>query len=178
MEIGDNTVVREYVTIHRSAKENEKTLIGKDCLLMAYAHIAHDCRIHDHVIIVNSAGISGHVVVEEHAFVSGIVGVHQFIRIGKYSMTGGMTRITQNILPFSMVEGNPARLRGINAVGLRRSDFSPKERAELKKAIKLILQPELNTSQAIEKIETEIEMSEEIRYLVNFIKKSDRGIVK
>ncbi len=178
VQIGDGTTVREYATIHRSATENGKTTIGSDCMLMNYVHIAHDCALGDRVIVVNYTGLSGHVVVEEKAFVSGQVGVHQFVRIGKHAMVGGASAVSKDILPFSLVEGAPARLVSTNAVGLKRSDFKPAVRAGLKKALKLILTPELNTTQAIGKIQDEIEMSDEIRYLIDFIKTSSRGITK
>jgi UDP-N-acetylglucosamine acyltransferase len=178
VEIGDGTVIREYVTIHRGAKESQATKIGKHCMLMNYVHIAHDCEIGDHVVIVNYTGLSGHVVVEDHAFVSGQVGVHQFVRIGKNAMVGGKTAVTKDILPFSLVEGVPARLVSINAIGLRRNHIQPKARTALKKAFKILLDPSHNTTQAIEKMETEIEMGDEIRYLIHFINHSSRGITK
>ena len=176
--IGDKTTVREFVTIHRSAKENEKTTVGKRCLLMAYAHIAHDCAIGDDVVIVNATSLSGHIIVEDRAFISGMIGAHQFVRFGKLSMTGGMSRIVKDILPFSTVEGNPARLIGTNAIGLKRAGIAPAVRSGLKKAVSLIMHDELNTTQAIKKIEEEIEMSDEIRYLINFVNQSDRGIIR
>jgi UDP-N-acetylglucosamine acyltransferase len=178
VEIGDGTVIREYVTIHRGAKESQKTKIGKHCLLMNYVHIAHDCEIGDHVVIVNYTGLSGHVLVGDHAFISGQVGVHQFVRIGKFAMVGGKAAVSQDILPFSLVEGAPARLVSINAIGLRRKNFKPPVRSALKKALKILMDSELNTSQAIEKIEEEIEMRDEMLYLINFIKQSARGITK
>ena len=176
--IGDKTTVREFVTIHRSAKENEKTTVGKGCLLMAYAHIAHDCGIGDEVVIVNATSLSGHIIVEDRAFISGMIGAHQFVRFGKLSMTGGMSRIVKDILPFSTVEGNPARLIGTNAIGLKRAGIAPAVRSGLKKAVSLIMHNELNTTQAIKKIEEEIEMSDEIRYLINFVNQSDRGVIR
>ena len=178
VEIGDHTTVREFVTIHRSANENEKTTVGKGCLIMAYAHIAHDCVIGDDVVLVNATSLSGHIIVEERAFISGMIGAHQFVRFGKLSMTGGMSRIVKDILPFSTVEGNPARLIGANAIGLKRAGIGPVARSGLKKAINFIMHDELNTTQAIKKIEEEIEMSDEIRYLVNFVNQSNRGIIR
>ena len=178
VEIGDGTTVREFVTIHRSASENKKTVVGRECLLMDYVHVAHDCVIGNEVVIVNGTQLSGHVIVEERAFISGMVGVHQFVRFGKLSMTGGMSRIVQDILPFCTVEGNPARLIGTNAVGLKRAGLAPAVRAGLKKAVRFLMQDDLNTTQSIEKIDGEIEMSNEIRYLIDFINDSDRGIVK
>ena len=178
VEIGDQTTVREFVTIHRSANENEKTTVGKGCLIMAYAHIAHDCVIGDNVVLVNATSLSGHIIVEDRAFISGMIGAHQFVRFGKLSMTGGMSRIVKDILPFSTVEGNPARLIGTNAIGLKRAGIVPAVRSGLKKAVSLIMHDELNTTQAIKKIEEEIEMSDEIRYLINFVNQSDRGIIR
>ena len=178
VEIGDQTTVREFVTIHRSANENEKTKVGKGCLIMAYAHIAHDCVIGDDVVLVNATSLSGHIIVEDRAFISGMIGAHQFVRFGKLSMTGGMSRIVKDILPFSTVEGNPARLIGTNAIGLKRAGMSPAVRSGLKKAISFIIHDELNITQAIKKIEEEIEMSDEVRYLVNFVNQSNRGIIR
>jgi len=178
VEIGPETTVREFVTIHRSAKENEKTIVGRACLLMAYVHLAHDCLVGDEVVIVNGTELSGHIIVEDRAFISGMVGAHQFVRFGKLSMTGGMSRIVKDIPPFCTVEGSPARLIGTNAVGLKRAGIAPAKRSELKKAIRLLMHNELNITQAIKKIEEKIEMSDEIRYLVNFINNSDRGIIR
>jgi UDP-N-acetylglucosamine acyltransferase len=178
LEIGDKTTVREFVTIHRSGKENGKTIVGKGCLLMAYTHIAHDCRIGDEVVLVNATQLSGHVIAEDYAFISGMIGAHQFVRFGKLSMTGGMSRIVKDILPFCTVEGNPARLIGTNAVGLKRAGITPVKRNGIKKAVSIFMHKELNITQAIKKIEAEIEISEEIKYLINFAKQSDRGIIK
>ncbi|MZH42006.1 MAG: acyl-ACP--UDP-N-acetylglucosamine O-acyltransferase [Nitrospinae bacterium] len=178
LEIGNETVIREYSTIHRSGFENGVTRIGNGCLLMAYSHVGHDCEIGNEVVIVNSTALSGHVIVEDKAFISGLVGIHQFVRIGQYAMVGGMARVNQDILPFSTVEGNPAKMFGANTIGLKRANFKPDVRAEIKKALKLIAQPELNTNQAVEKIEADIKMIDEVQYLVNFIKNSSRGVTK
>ncbi len=178
IKIGDRTQIREYVTVHRSGFENGVTEVGEDCLLMAYTHVAHDCIVGNHVVMVNYTGLPGHIVVEDRAFISGLVGIHQFARIGKYAMVGGMAAVRKDVIPFSLVEGYPARLVGVNSVGLRRNDFPPKIRSAIKSAIKMIKDPDLNTSQAIEKIESEIEMIPEIRYLVDFINASSRGITK
>jgi len=178
VEIGEGTVIREYVTIHRGAKESQATKIGKHCMLMNYVHIAHDCEIGDHVIIVNYTGLSGHVVVEDNAFVSGQVGVHQFVRIGKNAMVGGKAAVSKDILPFSLVEGTPARLVSVNAIGLRRNNIPPQNRTALKNAFKILQDPAHNTAQAIEKMEAEFEMRDEIRYLIHFINQSSRGITK
>tara|TARA_Y100001936_G_scaffold190784_1_gene189745 strand:- start:13550 stop:14320 length:771 start_codon:yes stop_codon:yes gene_type:complete len=178
VEIGDGTIVREYATIHRSMFNEGVTQVGENCLLMAYSHLGHDCKIGDQVIIVNGTGLSGHVVVEKQAFISGLVGIHQFVRIGRNSMVGGMAGINKDVLPFSTVEGTPARLLSLNAVGLKRANFKPNVRSAIKKAFKIISRPDLNTSQSIEKISSEVEMHEEITYLLDFIKNSTRGITK
>jgi UDP-N-acetylglucosamine acyltransferase len=178
VEIGDGTVIREYATIHRSGYKDGVTRVGKNCMLMAYSHLGHDCEVGDQVIIVNGTGVSGHVIIEDQAFISGLVGIHQFVRIGRNSMIGGLTAVTQDILPFSMLVERPARLLSVNAVGLKRANFKPNIRAAIKKAFKIISQPDLNTSQALEKITSEVEMHEEINYLLNFIKNSTRGVTK
>ena len=178
VEIGDGTVIREYATIHRSGYKDGVTRIGKNCLLMAYSHLGHDCEIGDQVVIVNGTGLSGHVIVEHQAFISGLVGIHQFVRIGRNSMIGGMAGVNQDVLPFSMVEGTPARLLSVNAVGLKRANFKPNVRAAIKKAFKIIAQSDLNTSQSLEKIRLEVEMHEEINHLLDFIKNSTRGVTK
>ncbi|MBT3516208.1 MAG: acyl-ACP--UDP-N-acetylglucosamine O-acyltransferase [Nitrospina sp.] len=178
VEIGDHTIVREFVTIHRSGNQNKKTIVGKNCLIMAYAHIAHDCVIGNDVVLVNATSLSGHIIVEDRAFISGMIGAHQFVRFGKLSMTGGMSRIVKDILPYSTVEGNPARLIGANAIGLKRAGIAPRVRSGIKNAINFIMHEELNTTQAIKKIKEEIEMSDEINYLVNFVNQSNRGIIR
>ncbi|HIF02073.1 MAG TPA: acyl-ACP--UDP-N-acetylglucosamine O-acyltransferase [Nitrospinaceae bacterium] len=178
VEIGDHTIVREFVTIHRSGNQNKKTIVGKSCLIMAYAHIAHDCVIGNDVVLVNATSLSGHIIVEDRAFISGMIGAHQFVRFGKLSMTGGMSRIVKDILPYSTVEGNPARLVGANAIGLKRAGIAPGVRSGIKNAINFIMHDELNTTQAIKKIKEEIKMSNEINYLVNFVNQSNRGIIR
>ena len=178
VEIGPGTVIREYVTIHRGGEEGSRTLIGQDCMLMNCIHVAHDCKIGDYVMIASNTVLGGHVTVEERAFISGLVGVHQFVRIGRHSMIGGLTKIVQDVLPYSLVDGNPARLISTNSVGLKRSHFKPKIRAAIKQAIKLLRQPDFNTSDAIKNIRDEIELNDEIEYLIDFINNSTRGVTK
>ena len=178
VEIGSGTVIREYATIHRSGFKDGVTRVGKNCLLMAYSHLGHDCELGNEVIIVNSTSLSGHVIVEDQAFISGLVGIHQFVRIGRNSMVGALAGVNKDVLPFSMVEGTRARLISLNAVGLKRANFKPNVRASIKKALKIISSPDLNTTQAVEKISSEVEMFDEINYLLSFIKNSTRGITK
>jgi UDP-N-acetylglucosamine acyltransferase len=137
-EIGDDNVFREGVTIHRGSREGGRTRIGNRCFLMAYAHIAHDCVVGDQVVMVNHAGISGEAIVQDGAFLSGFVGVHQFCRIGRLAMIGGLTKLVQDALPFCITDGNPGRARGLNLTGLRRSGFARDEIAALKEAYRLL----------------------------------------
>ncbi|MFQ5481156.1 MAG: acyl-ACP--UDP-N-acetylglucosamine O-acyltransferase [Nitrospinaceae bacterium] len=178
VHIGDECVIREYATIHRSMYENQFTRMGLGCMLMAYGHVAHDCQIGDHVVIVNGTGLSGHVVVGDHAFVSGMVGTHQEIRIGAHSMVGGFTVLRKDVIPFGLVEGVPPRLVGINSIGLRRRKIAPKIRSALKEAVRLLKDPGLNTSQAVERITEGVEALEAIKSLTEFIQTSSRGIIK
>ncbi len=178
VKIGDNNVIREYVTINRSGKEDRATVIENNCYLMAYTHIAHDCHIGNEVVITSYTGLPGHIVVEDKVVISGYVGIHQFVRIGRLSMISGLSRIPKDILPYSLVEGNPAKIRGVNLVGLRRNNITPNVRNDIKRAFKLLFNSKLNTTQALERIKNEIEMHDEIRNIVEFIKGSRRGLCK
>ena len=178
VDVGDRTVIREYVTIHRSGLKDGVTRVGKNCLLMAYSHLGHDCELGDRVVVANGTSLSGHVIVENQAFISGLVGIHQFVRVGRNAMVGALAGVNKDVLPFSMVEGTRARLISVNAVGLKRANFKPNVRAAIKKALKIISSPNLNTTQAVEKISSEVEMCDEINYLLDFIKNSTRGVTK
>jgi UDP-N-acetylglucosamine acyltransferase len=174
--IGNRTTIREYVSIHRATGEGETTSVGDDCLLLAYVHIAHNCRIGNGVTMSNLAQLSGHVIVEDNANIGGAVGVHQFVRIGRNSMIGGMSKIVRDCPPYFLTEGNPAKVWGINAVGLRRAGFDGKTTTELKEAYKLIYRSEMNMSQAVEALRA-MAQTEAGRHLVAFIEApSDRGI--
>jgi len=174
--IGNRTVIREYVSVHRATGKEETTSVGDDCLLLAYVHIAHNCRIGNAVTMSNLAQLSGHVIVEDYATIGGAVGVHQFVRIGRNSMIGGMSRIGRDCPPYFLIEGNPAKVWGINAVGLRRAGFDGKTTTELKEAYKLIYRSEMNMSQALEAVRGLVQ-TDAGRHLVTFIESpSDRGI--
>jgi UDP-N-acetylglucosamine acyltransferase len=140
VEIGDDNVLREYVTIHRGSRPGSVTRIGSGCMLMVGVHIAHDCSVGDQVVMVNNAGLSGEVSVGERAFISGLTGVHQFCRVGRNAMIGGLAKVTQDVLPFCITDGNPARARGLNLVGLRRAGFKAADIAALKDAYRLLYQ--------------------------------------
>lgn len=175
--IGDRTKVREYATIHRGTKGRGKTTVGSDCLLMAYSHIAHDCLIGDHVILANSVQLAGHVTVDDWAYIGGMTGVHQFTHIGKHVFIGGGFRCTQDVPPYILAAGEPLKFTGLNVVGLRRRDFSNDTINLLKEVYRLIYRSEFNISQAIEQIQSGFEPTEEIREVIAFIQRSDRGIV-
>lgn len=175
--VGDGTVVREFVTLSRGTKATGKTVIGRDCLLMAYAHVAHDCVVGDNVILVNSVNLAGHVEVEDHAIIGGIVPVHQFVRIGRHSMVGGGLRVPKDVPPYIMAGGQPLRYYGLNSVGLRRRGFSAESRGALKKAYHYLFQSELNIKQAVEKIQQELGHVTEVQHLLDFVSKSKRGLL-
>jgi UDP-N-acetylglucosamine acyltransferase len=176
LHIGDDTCIREYVTIHRSAEEDGATVIGSHDFLMAYSHVAHDCRLGDYVIMVNYAGLSGYVEVEDRAFISGHNAVHQFVRIGYLAMVSGTSRVVKDIPPFMIAEGNPTRIRGLNMVGLRRLGIGPAVRTELRRAFRVLYRSGLNTSQALERMRQEGLTGDEVQRLINFIGRSKRGI--
>lgn len=176
--IGSRTTLREYVSIHRATGEEEVTSVGDDCLLLAYVHIAHNCRIGNGVTMSNLAQLAGHVVVEDHATFGGVSGTHQFVRVGKYSFVGGMTKLTRDVPPYLLVEGNPARVYGLNSVGLRRAGFPPEELSELKECYKIMYHSERNISQALTALR-EIVQTDAGRHLVEFVEaESARGILK
>ena len=180
LEIGDHNEIREYVTIHRgTVKGGGLTRIGSYCLLMAYAHIAHDCAIGDHVIMANAATLAGHVTVEEWAVVGALCPVHQFVRVGAHSYIGGGTTITQNVMPFAKTSAvRDVHAYGANSVGLERRGFSKERVRAIKHAFRVLLAAKLNTTQALERIEREVEQTEDVKMLVEFIRSSDRGILK
>ena len=180
LEIGDHNEIREYVTIHRgTVKGGGLTKIGSHCLLMAYAHIAHDCAIGDHVIMANAATLAGHVTVEEWAVVGALCPVHQFVRVGAHSYIGGGTTITQNVMPFAKTSAvRDVHAYGANSVGLERRGFSKERVHAIKNAFRVLLAAKLNTTQALERIEREVEQTEDVKMLVEFIRSSERGILK
>jgi UDP-N-acetylglucosamine acyltransferase len=174
--VGDRTTVREFATLNRGTAASGRTVVGTDCLLMAYTHVAHDCEIGNHVIISNATQMAGHVVIEDWAILSGLVAIHQFVRIGAHSFVGGASRIPQNVPPYCSVVGNPPKLYGLNKVGLERRGFADEVRVGLKKAYRILFQSGLNVSQGIQRAEAEVEPIPEVLHLLAFIKNSERGI--
>jgi UDP-N-acetylglucosamine acyltransferase len=176
LRVGDHTIIREYVTVHRSAEEDGVTSLGMHDFLMAYTHVAHDCHLGDHVIMVNYAGLSGYVEVEDRAFISGHNAVHQFVRIGYLAMVSGASRVVKDIPPFMIAEGNPTRIRGLNVVGMRRLGLAPQARRELRRAYRLLYRAGFNTSQALECMRQEGLTSPEVQRLITFVEGAKRGI--
>ncbi len=176
--VGDGTVVREYATINRGTKAHGTTTVGKECMLMAYSHVAHDCILGDHVIMANAVNLAGHVEVGDYAIIGGIVPVHQFVKIGAHAMIGGGFRVQQDICPFALVGGYPLKVIGLNSIGLRRRGFKREVMRRLEQAFKLLFFSGLNTSQAVERIKAEVELIPEVREILDFLAKTERGIVK
>ena len=170
LDIGDNNIIREFCTIHRASGEEESTTIGNNNMLMAYCHIGHNCKLGNGITMANMAGVSGHVLIEDKVVLGGMAGVHQNVRIGKLAMVGGMSKVVVDIPPFMMADGRPIKVYDLNVIGLRRNGVAPRVRAGLRHSYKLLYRSSLNISQALSRIEAEVESSEELTYLLGFIK--------
>jgi UDP-N-acetylglucosamine acyltransferase len=179
LAIGDRNSFREFVTVNRgTAGGGGTTRIGSDSLFMAYAHVAHDCQIGSRIIFANAATLAGHVTVEDDSTIGAFSGVHQFCTVGRHAFVGGYSVITQDALPYVKSVGNRASAFGINTIGLKRKGLSEDSLRMLKQAYRLLANSGLNTSQALEKIESEVRICEEVKYLVNFIRGSERGVIR
>jgi UDP-N-acetylglucosamine acyltransferase len=176
--IGDSTTIREYATVNRGTDESGSTDIGSDCLMMAYSHVAHDCKLGNHVIMANSVNLGGHVHIDDYAIVGGVVPVHQFVKIGCHAMIGGGFRVAQDLCPYALGGGYPLRVKGLNLIGLRRRNFPRETIKVLQSTYKILFVSNLNTRQAVERIRGEIELIPEVNTILDFISKSDRGLVK
>ncbi len=177
LEIGDNTIIREYATIHRGSQARLRTVIGSHCFLMTYVHIAHDCVIEDHVTIANMVQLAGHVTLEAYATISGICPVHQFVRIGTHALVGGGSRVPQDIPPYTRAVGTPLRLYGINTLGLTRAGVPADVRLALKHAYRLLFNSDFTTSEAVSYLRNQPDVTEEVRRLVDFVAESERGVL-
>jgi UDP-N-acetylglucosamine acyltransferase len=175
LKIGDNNILREMVTIHRATGEGEATTIGNNNLLMAYVHIGHNCSIGSNTMISNSTGISGHVTVEDKCVIGGFVGIHQFVHIGKMAMIGGLSKVVQDVPPFCIADGRPAKIHGLNTRGLRRNGVASEQRNQVGTAFKLLYRSGLNTSQALERVNAEVPVSPTLEYLTSFIERVRDG---
>lgn len=179
VKIGNNNVIREYMTIHRASLGGSGlTELGDNNFLMAFVHVAHDCKIGSSTVMANLATLAGHVVVEDHVVIGGLVAVHQHTRIGAYSMVGGFSGVGQDIPPYTMASGARAKLFGLNLVGLKRKGFSDNTIEELKKAYKIIFREKHTLKEAIKKVQEELPFTDEIKHLLEFLEKNKRGICR
>ena len=174
--IGDDNLIREFVTIHRASGEGEVTRIGSRNFLMIGVHIAHNCDVGDDNIFANGAALAGHIKVEDHVFLSNDVGCHQFVRLGRHAMVGGKSKIVQDVLPFFITDGNPPFVRGLNSVGLRRAGFSAEARHALKSAYQILFRSPLPSEDVLRELEQL--KDENVRRLLEFIKGSRRGFTR
>lgn len=177
-EIGDNNTIREYVSIHSATNDGDATVVGSRNNILAYCHVAHDCRLGNDIIMSNVATLAGHVTVGDRAVIGGLVAIHQFCRIGKFSMTGGCSKVVQDVPPFMIADGNPAETRTINKIGMERHGVSEAAQSAMKAAYKILFREGLNIPNAVVRIEAELPPLPEIQHLVEFVKTSERGISK
>lgn len=176
LSVGSGTVIREFATLNRGTAASGETVVGDNCLLMAYTHVAHDCRLGNHVILSNAVNMAGHVMMGDWAIVGGLTPIHQFVRIGAHAFVGGGSRVAKDIPPYCKAAGSPARLYGLNSVGLDRRGFSPEVRSALKKAYRILFTSNLNVTQALAQAEAELSPVPEIQEFLAFIRESERGI--
>lgn len=177
VSLGDDTVVREYVTIHRATHEGHDTTVGRHCVVMASSHIAHDCVLGDHVIIINYAGLTGHVTVEDRATIGGLTGIHPFSRIGTYAYVGGCSKVTQDVPPFVIADGVPAVARSVNVVGMRRGGIDAASRRQVQAAFRLLYRSGMAPGAAIKRVREELGGHLLVARLVEFVETSKRGVV-
>ncbi len=178
VEIGDNTTIREFVTVHRGTSAKGKTVVGNNCLLMAYVHVAHDCIVGNNVILVNNTQLAGEVIIDDYAILAGMVAIHQFVHVGSHVMVAGGSLIRKDVPPFIKAGREPLSYVGINSIGLRRRNFTNEKIREIQDIYRYIYQKGLNTSQAVEVIEAEMPASPERDEILLFIKDSKRGIIR
>src|SRR5580658_103227 len=177
-EIGDHNTFREYVTIHSATGDGEVTTIGSHNHILAYSHIAHNVTLGDHIIMSNVATLAGHITVEDRAVIGGLAAVHQFCRIGAMAIIGGCSKVVQDVPPYMLADGNPAKTRTINKVGLERNGVTEQAQSALKQAYKILFREGLTVPNALSKIETELPPLPEVRHLVAFARRSERGLSK
>jgi UDP-N-acetylglucosamine acyltransferase len=177
LEIGDRTIVREFCTLNRGTSELGKSSIGNDCLLMAYVHVAHDCVIGDKTILANGVQLAGHVSIGYHVTIGGMTPIHQFCNVGDHAFVGGGYRVVQDVPPYILASGEPLKFAGVNNVGLRRRGFSSESRMNIKRIYKQIFYSAMNMSESIKEIKSNIEQTEEVKIILNFIENSNRGLI-
>jgi len=177
-EIGDNTTIRECVTVNRGTSDKLKTVIGENCLIMAYVHVAHDCQIGNHCILANAVQLAGHVIMDDYAIIGGSSAVHQFAHIGRHVMISGGSLVRKDVPPFTKAGREPLSYAGINSIGLRRREFNDEQIAEIQETYRYIYQKGLNNQEALVQIELHIPASAYRDEIINFVRDSERGIMK
>lgn len=178
VEIGDRTTIREFVTVNVATRQDGATRIGRDALVMAYAHVAHDCLVGDHVILANAATLGGHVTIESLAIVGGLVGIHQFVRIGTLAIIGGHSKVVQDVPPYLTADGHPAAIHGINVIGLRRAGVSAEARLVLKRCCRILTGAGEALPTVIARLEAEVPSLPEVQRFLAFLKSSHRGVTR
>ena len=178
LEIGDRNQIREYTTINSSTDDSDKTVIGSDNMFMAYSHVAHNCKIGNKVTFANNATLAGHVIVEDLVVIGGLTAIHQFTRIGRLAIIGGCSKVVQDILPYSMADGHPAKIYSTNSIGLDRAGFNRETKMKIKRAIKILCHMKLNLQSAVKRIEEEVGVSGPVKEMVDFAFSSERGFAK
>ncbi|MDD4294801.1 MAG: acyl-[acyl-carrier-protein]--UDP-N-acetylglucosamine O-acyltransferase, partial [Candidatus Omnitrophica bacterium] len=168
--------IREFVTINPATAKGNKTVIGDGNLLMAYCHVGHDCVIGSNNIFANAATLAGHVTIEDKTVIGGLAGIHQFVKVGKYSIIGGCSKVSHDVLPFSMLDGNPGKTQGLNLVGLRRANFSNDSVVQLKKALDILLDKNRLLEDALRDLSNSFTDDVNVNYLIDFVRSSKRGI--
>lgn len=178
VDVGEGTTLREYVTVHASTFDGGRTVIGRDCHILAYCHIAHDCRLGDRVIMSNATSLAGHVTVGDSAVFGGMVGVHQFVRIGTVAMVSATAKVVQDVLPFCLVEGNPAGAVTVNRVGLERNGRSPETIACVERAYRVLFRSNFTLARALEQLREELGHVEDVNRMIEFAQSSERGVAR
>jgi UDP-N-acetylglucosamine acyltransferase len=179
VKIGDGTIIREFVTIHRGTGFGGGiTEVGEENFLMAYTHIAHDCKVGRRVVMANNATLAGHITIGDHATIGGLVAIHQFVKIGEYAFVGGKSAVVKDVPPYVIAAGDRAELHGLNSVGLKRNGFSPTTLSLLKKTYRIIFRIGITMNEAIERVRAEVEQVPEVVNFINFIKSSQRGVTR
>ena len=178
LEVGDNTTIREYATLNRATDYSWKTIVGKNCLLMAYVHIAHDCISGDNVIISNAVNMAGHVLIDKFAIIGGITAIHQFVHIGQHCMIGGGLRVPKDVPPYILAMGEPLQYGGLNSVGLTRRGFSAETLSNLKKAYKSVFRSSLTKKEAVAQLRADFPGCSEVQIVADFLENSERGVIR
>lgn len=178
LEIGARTVVREFVTLNRGTSARGVTEIGSDCLIMAYAHVAHNCLLGDHVILANSVNLAGHIEIGDYAIIGGVTPVHQFVKIGPHSIIGGGSRVPTDVAPYVKAAGSPIKVFGLNVIGLQRRGFSAEAQQALKRLYRIFFRSTLLKDQAVAQIREELPDLPEVRVFLDFVERSERGIAR